>query len=87
MYYENNKRSIAKTVSHRILGTLTTAIIVYLFTGKLILAISVGGVEVIAKIVLYFFHERTWNKIITAGRASNLLLSGLPAFPVREKAH
>ena len=63
MYYENNKRSIAKTVSHRILGTLTTAIIVYLFTGKLLLAISVGGVEIIAKIIVYFFHERAWNKI------------------------
>lgn len=63
MYYESNKRSIAKTVSWRTFATLTTALIVYLFTGRLILAISIGSVEVIAKIVLYFFHERTWNKI------------------------
>lgn len=63
MYYENKKRSIAKTASWRTFATLTTAIIVYIFTGKLILAISIGSVEVIAKIVLYFFHERAWNKL------------------------
>lgn len=63
MYYENNKRSIVKTISWRSLATLTTAIIVYLFTGKLILAISIGSIEAIVKIVLYFFHERTWNRI------------------------
>jgi len=63
MYYENRKRSIIKTVSWRTLATLTTAIIVYIFTGRLILAISIGSVEVIAKIILYFFHERAWNKV------------------------
>ncbi len=62
MYYENKKRSIAKTVSWRTLATFTTALIVYAFTGKVILAISIGSVEVIAKIILYFVHERAWNK-------------------------
>jgi len=63
IYHENKKRSIIKTISWRILATLTTMSIVYLFTGKLILALSVGGIEAIAKIILYFVHERTWNKI------------------------
>lgn len=63
MYHENKKRSIVKTISWRTIATLTTAIIVYIFTGKLILAISIGSIEVITKIVLYFFHERAWNKI------------------------
>ncbi len=63
MYHENKKRSIVKTISWRFLATLTTAIIVYMFTGQLILALSVGSIEVLAKIVLYFFHERMWNKI------------------------
>jgi len=63
MYHENKKRSILKAFSWRFLATVTTALIVYLFTGKLLLAVSVGGVEVIAKMILYFFHERIWNKI------------------------
>lgn len=63
VYYEENKRSVLKTISWRTLATLTTALVVYMFTGKLVLAISVGSVEVVAKIILYFFHERAWNKI------------------------
>ncbi len=63
MYFDSKCRSVVKTISWRTLATLTTAIIVYILTGELLLAISVGSIEVIAKIVLYFFHERTWNKI------------------------
>ncbi len=63
MYFESKRRSVVKTISWRTLATLTTAIIVYILTGELLLAVSVGSIEVIAKIVLYFFHERTWNKI------------------------
>ncbi|WP_179375034.1 DUF2061 domain-containing protein [Winogradskyella wichelsiae] len=63
MSQENIKRSIVKTVSWRVLGTLDTVIISYLITGTLALALSIGGVELISKMVLYFFHERTWNNI------------------------
>lgn len=60
---ENIKRSIAKTISWRVIGTLDTVIISYLITGTIALALSIGGVELISKMVLYFFHERTWNNI------------------------
>jgi len=63
MYRENKKRSIMKTLSWRMLATVTTILIVYFFTGKLNLSLAVGGVEVVTKIILYFFHERIWNKI------------------------
>ena len=63
MYFESKRRSFIKTMSWRTLATLTTAIIVYILTAELVLAISVGSIEVIAKIFLYFFHERAWNKI------------------------
>lgn len=62
-YIESKRRSILKTVSWRIWATVTTMILVYIFTGKLLIAISVGSIEVVAKIVLYFLHERLWNKI------------------------
>lgn len=63
MHYESKRRSVVKTISWRVLATLTTAIIVFIFTGELILALSIGSIEVVAKIILYFFHERAWNKI------------------------
>ncbi|WP_178990117.1 DUF2061 domain-containing protein [Winogradskyella schleiferi] len=60
---ENIKRSIVKTVSWRVVGTLATVTISYLITGTLALAFSIGGIELVSKMVLYFFHERTWNSI------------------------
>ena len=63
MYREVKERSIIKTLSWRVLATLTTCLLVYLFTGKLLIAASVGGIEVVVKLVLYFVHERVWDKI------------------------
>ncbi len=59
---ENIKRSIVKTLSWRILGTVATVTISYLITCTLALAFSIGGIELISKMLLYFFHERAWNK-------------------------
>lgn len=60
---EGVKRSLAKTISWRVIGTLDTVLISYVVTGGLKMALSIGGVELVSKMVLYFFHERTWNKI------------------------
>ena len=60
---ENIKRSIIKTISWRVVGTLATVTISYLITGTLALAFSIGGIELVSKMVLYFFHERAWNSI------------------------
>lgn len=63
MQYETKKRSILKAISWRTWATITTAVIVFIFTGEFALAITVGLLEVLAKMVLYFFHERLWQKI------------------------
>ena len=63
MQYETKKRSILKAISWRTWATLTTAILVFMFTGEFALAITVGLLEVFAKMALYFFHERLWQKI------------------------
>ena len=60
---ENIKRSIVKTISWRVVGTIATVTISYVITGTMALAFSIGGIELISKMVLYFFHERTWNNI------------------------
>ncbi|MFC2080826.1 adenylyl-sulfate kinase [Bacteroidota bacterium] len=63
MYKESKRRSILKTISWRFWATLTTAILVYIFTGKIEIAIAIGGIEIIIKIILYFIHERAWNNV------------------------
>jgi len=50
--------------------------IVFLFTRKIILSLSVGLVEVTAKMIFYYLHERTWHKI-SWGKNKHPL-SGLP---------
>jgi uncharacterized membrane protein len=67
---EKSYRSIVKSVSWRTIGTLDTIIISLIITGKPEMAISIGGVEVFTKMALYYFHERTWNRI-NFGRLKN----------------
>jgi len=63
MYKESKSRSVVKSISWRILATLTTITLVYIFIGDFTIAISVGGIEVFLKMVVYFLHERAWDKI------------------------
>lgn len=60
---EKIKRSLLKTISWRVIGTLDTILISWLITGAITLALSIGTIELISKMVLYFFHERLWNQI------------------------
>lgn len=60
---ETKRRSLVKAISWRVLGTMDTITVSYILTGEIRTAISIGGVEVITKMILYFFHERIWNFI------------------------
>jgi len=60
---EKAYRSVVKTISWRTIGTLDTMVISYFITGDLVMAASIGSIEVVTKMILYYFHERAWNKI------------------------
>ncbi len=60
---EKPNRSILKTISWRITGTLDTMLISFIITGDVAVAASIGFIEVFTKMVLYYYHERMWNKI------------------------
>ncbi len=60
---EYHKRSIVKAICWRVIATLTTMLVVFIFTRQLTLAIAVGAVEVLAKLFFYYAHERVWNFI------------------------
>jgi len=56
-------KSILKSISWRVVGTIDTMIISYFITGKVTVALSIGSVEILSKTVLYYFHERLWAHI------------------------
>lgn len=50
-----------KTLSWRIVATLTTVLLVLVFSENLALATLVGITEIVVKSVVYYVHERVWN--------------------------
>lgn len=56
----SKKRHIAKTITWRVVGTLDTIILSWIITGSPSIGLKIGLVEVITKMVLYYFHERIW---------------------------
>ena len=52
------KRSLAKTITWRVVATTDTFIIAWLFTSDEVIAASIAGLEVVTKLVLYYIHER-----------------------------
>ncbi len=81
MYKETNKRSIVKGISWRIVATTTTVIIIYVFFGRLDLAIVAGLIESVLKVGLYWGHERAWFKVCWGKKKIepfNLWFTGLP---------
>jgi uncharacterized membrane protein len=60
---EKPLRSIVKTVSWRITGSSATFLIAYIMTGNLAIAGVIGIIQMISNTILYYIHERIWNKV------------------------
>lgn len=60
---ETTKRSIIKTATWRTTGSCVAATIAYLTTHDVTTMISMLSGTLIANTILYYFHERLWNKI------------------------
>ena len=52
------KRTIVKTLTWRVTASLITFVIVWVLTSHLLIGATIGSIEAIAKIFLYYFHER-----------------------------
>ena len=57
------KRSALKAITWRIIGTIDTFVISWAITKEPITAGAIAGFEVLTKTILYYFHERGWNRI------------------------
>jgi uncharacterized membrane protein len=60
---ESGWRSTGKTATWRIIASLDTTLLAWFFTGNIATAVSIGSLEIVTKLILYFFHERAWSRI------------------------
>ena len=61
--HETHSRSFVKAASWRLLGSIDTFLLSWLFSGNAKVAGAIAGTEVVTKILLYYFHERVWSSI------------------------
>ena len=63
MSLDTQKRTIVKTMTWRVTASLTTFLIAWMLTGDILVGASIGSIEAIAKVFLYYLHERAWNNL------------------------
>jgi len=54
--HEAHSRSLAKAVTWRFTATIDTFVISYFVTGKVVMAGTIAGTEIVTKILIYYFH-------------------------------
>jgi hypothetical protein len=62
-FVETAMRSLGKVVTWRILVTITNFVGGYLASGSWKVGLGVVSFALVVNSILYFFHERAWNKI------------------------
>lgn len=56
-------RSLVKAISWRVTGSIDTMLLSWFFTGDLRIAAAIGLTEVVTKTLLYYLHERVWDRV------------------------
>jgi len=66
IFYQMNRKNINiqiyKTISYRILGSLTTVVLSLILGLEINWAVILGLGELLLKPILYFLHESLWEK-------------------------
>jgi uncharacterized membrane protein len=62
-FYEKAMRSLGKVVTWRILVTITNFIGGWLSSGDWKVGVGVVTFALLVNSVIYYFHERAWNRI------------------------
>lgn len=52
---------LIKSIIYRMFGTICTMLITFIFTGNIVISTSVGVVELLSKIILYYIYEKIWD--------------------------
>lgn len=57
------KRSWAKAVSWRLTASLATFTISFIIAADISIAGTIAGIQLVVNFLLYFLHERLWNRV------------------------
>lgn len=57
---ETRRRSIYKALSWRLIATVVTTSLAYLWSEDLTVAASIGAADSLIKLFAYYLHERAW---------------------------
>ena len=60
---DTSKRSLVKTISWRLTGSGATFIISWLISGNFAVAGTIAVIQLMSNTILYYIHERIWNRI------------------------
>lgn len=61
LFKDGHPRTASKTITWRILVTLSNFVIPYIMTGSWGQAVIFAGAATIVNMILYYWHERIWN--------------------------
>ena len=65
-------RHLAKTITWRLVGTVDTILLGWLVSGDATIGLTIGGLEMVTKMALYYLHERAWFRYGRLGREQEL---------------
>lgn len=60
---DSTTRSIVKTISWRLTGSGATFLVAYLISHDFSVAGTIAVIQLTTNTILYYFHERIWNRI------------------------
>ena len=56
-----NKKRIYKTITWRFVSTVISMSVAYIVTGSIEIGITIGILDSIIKVVVYWYHEKIWS--------------------------
>ena len=60
---ETKFRSLTKTIIWRVIATLITWLVIYIFTKEISQSLIITVIAALVSMLAYYIHERIWNNI------------------------
>lgn len=67
-FIADNQRTLKKTFSYYLMHITVAAIVAYMVTGNVIMALTLSMLEPTVQAFAFFFHEQAWNKFSPTGQ-------------------
>jgi uncharacterized membrane protein len=61
---ESRLRSLLKSLTFRLISTIITIVLVFIFSKEIGVSLQIGSIEFFSKFLFYYFHERIWTNFL-----------------------